>query len=196
MRGWFFRNQKLQEEEDGTVAVDDDKIHQQLLGSNQFVANLPQSAAGKSNPVVSAPDRTAKKKQPPLVVENVSFSALAGKIVACNAVLIYKLTRFGTEIQCTTAEDVNKVQMHLQQHDIEYFTYDKPEERPYCVMLRQFVLKKKHGIVAAATHIIRRKEANDESFYLLHFPKGYTNFTKLCEVRNIGQIRTVTSEWT
>lgn len=28
------------------------------------------------------------------------------------------------------------MQTHLQQHGIEYYTYDKPEERPYRVMLR------------------------------------------------------------
>lgn len=179
------------------AVVTDAKLHQQLLDNNQYGAleDSPQASCGVPNPVVSA---TTKKKQPPLVVKNTSFSVLAEKMVPCKVVLQYKLTRFGTKIQCSTAEDVNKVQKHLQKCGLEYYTYDKPEERPYRVLLRGLPLvdpqtviarlNEEHGVVASAAHVIRRKEVSDESFYLLHFPKGYTNLKKLREVKHIGQV--------
>lgn len=81
---------------------------------------------------------------------------------------------------------------------LEYFTNDKPEKCLYrlLVTVRPLVdpqtviarLDEEHGVVATATHVIRREQVSDESFYSLKFPKGYTNLKKLWEVKHIEQV--------
>lgn len=112
-----------------------------------------------------------------------------------------KLTRFGIKLQCFSPEDYNTVEAHLKNLGVEYYTHDKPDDRPYRVVLRglplvdpenlKHRLKEDHDLIPQAVHIIKRKgecAALEESFYLLHFPKGYTNLQKLREIKAVGNI--------
>lgn len=182
---------------------DDDKPNQ-LLNQNPF-ALLAKALAGQgqpNGPIVTQPEiASGKKKQPPLVVKNVSFATLSETVPVCGVRPVYKITRFGTKIICNSAEDFSAVQTHLETCGYEYYTHDKPTERPYRVVLRglplvnpaelQSRLKAECGLDAQAVHIIKRKgecAALDESFYLVHFAKGYTNLKKLSEVKHIARI--------
>lgn len=186
-----------------TLAADDDKMKQQLLNNNQFVslADNPQATTSKATPVVSTAEKSAKAKQPPLVVKNVEFACVFDKMKTCDAKAVFKITRFGTKITCPSAEDSRKVEQHLQKSGFEYYTYDKPSDRPYRVVLRGLplvdppdliaALKAEHDIEAQAAHIIKRKAEHgsvDESFYLVKFAKGYTTLKKLREITHLAQI--------
>lgn len=93
------------------------------------------------------------------------------------------------------------MEAHLKKLGVEYYTHDKPGDRPYRVVLRglplvdpenlKHRLKENHDLIPQAVHIIKRKgkcAALEESFYLLHFPKGYTNLLKLREIKAVGNI--------
>lgn len=188
---------------DPVAIIDGKQLKRQLLNNNTFstLANENEAHSSKSKPVVSIPGTPGAKKQPPLVVKNVDFTTLAGKIESCDAKLSYKITRFGTKIHCASDDDVTKVRKVLEQCGFEYYTHDKPSDRPYRVVLRGLPLvapevllhrlKLEHKLDAQAAHIIKRKgecAALDEAFYLIHFAKGSTTLLKLREIKQIGQI--------
>lgn len=189
---------------DTTNVVDDGKLKKQLLRSNSFGMLTDQSNASKIQqaPVITSSEiASGKEKLPPLVVMNVDLATLHTKLDSCKVNLTFKLTRFGTKINCSSLEAYNTVQNRIQQCGFEYYTYDKPNERPYRVVIRGLPLvnpdtikdelKKQHDLQVQAIHIIKRKgeyATMEESFYLLHFPKGYTNLKKLREIKHIGQI--------
>lgn len=189
-------------EPDPPPDVDKQKqLQLQLLNQNPF-ASLAGGSQGQPIPVVTQPENVSgKKKQPPLVVKNVDFATLSEQIPKCGVRPVYKITRFGTKVICNTAEDSAQVQAYLQDCGYEYYTHDKPGDRPYKVVLRglplvdtkelQARLKNDWGLDALAIQIIKRKgecAALDESFYVVHFAKGYTNLKKLSEVKHIAQI--------
>lgn len=178
--------------------IDANNLQQQLLNTNGFAAlttNQQQPPAS----VITSPAADGKK-QPPLVVKNVSFAVLLEKMRSLKGTRpLYKNTRFGTKVVCASAEEFTTVQKYLQMCGYEYYTHDSPGNRPFRVVLRGLPvadpqclvdrLKKDHNLVAQAAHIIKRKdEAQDECFYLLHFPKGYTTLKKLQEHKHVGQI--------
>lgn len=183
------------------AAADSEKLTQQLLNKNKFVTLANETADQTTKPVVTSPGSPGKKKQPPLVVKNISFAILAPKLNASVADLSYKITRFGTKVMCTSDDDVSKVRKILDQNGWEYYTHDKPSDRPYRAVIRGLPLVDpedlrqrlitKHNLDAVAVHIIRRKEDSadrEETLYLVHFSKGSTNLTKLREIKEVGHI--------
>lgn len=194
-------------------AVDDGKLKQQLLESNKFAKLAATSLDTEGNtahpvpkakavPVVSPPENTtSNEKQPPLVVKNVDFSTLIDKMEKCEAKPVYKITRFGTKLLCSTAEEYTAVKNHLIECGLEFYSHDRPNQRPYRVVVRGLptidpkalvtCLKEQHELVAQSAHIIRRKgecAALDEKFHLVCFEKGHTNLKKLREVTTIASI--------
>lgn len=192
---------------DSETVVNDDNIEQNLLDKNKFGVltdnNKPKPSPtpdpSKPTPVVNTPGKSAGKvKLPPLVVKNVTFATLMQKL---NPRPIAKITRFGIKLLCSSSEEFNAVEAQLKNGGMEYYTHDKPSERPYRVVLRGLPLvdpqdlihrlKKEHDLVPQSAHIIKRKgecASLEESFYLLHFPKGYTNLQKLREIKAVGKI--------
>lgn len=182
--------------------VDPAKVQQNLLGKNKFGSLAGDKNGNKTTPVVSQPDKpSGRGKLPPLVVRNIDYATLAVQMRTWKVKPLSKLTRFGIKLQCFTHEDFNAVEDHLKKLGVEYYTHDKPSDRPYRVVLRglplvdpenlKHRLKEDHDLVPQAVHIIKRKgecASLEESFYLLHFPKGYTNLQKLREIRAVGNI--------
>ncbi|XP_055543793.1 uncharacterized protein LOC129729309 [Wyeomyia smithii] len=168
-----------------------------LLKQNPF-ASLVTNPQDQSNcSTVNLSDGSGRKKQPPLVVKNVNFSTLSTGIAECGVNPVYKLTRFGIKVLCNSSQEFNQVQDHLKMCSYEYYTHDKPGERPYRVIIRglplaepgilQSQLESEYGLEAQAVHVIRRKEES-EPFYLVHFLKGSTTLKKLREIKHIGSI--------
>jgi hypothetical protein len=110
----------------------------------------------------------------------------------CDARPTYKITRFGTKILCSSVEEYDTVKTYLTESKCEFYTHDKPCDRPYRVVLRGLPLadpnsimdrmKKEHGLTPLAIHIIRRNgecAELDESFYLVHFTKRSISLKQL-----------------
>lgn len=96
-------------------------------------------------------------KQRPLVGRNVNVTTLFEKKNAAT----YKLIRFGTKINCTSAE--NKVRSQLDLCEFEYYT--------------------PNFVKAQAAHIIKRRGEHFQDESSIHFSKGVTNLKKLREVK-------------
>lgn len=179
-----------------------DNKQSQLLKQNPFSSLADFSQDEQNCPTTSqVVNTTVKKKQPPLVVKNVEIAALMEQIPKCGVTPMFKITRFGTKVLCDSIEDHNKVQAYLQKCNFEYFTHDKPGERPYRVVLRGLplvdtnellaLLKTECELDALAIHIIRRKvesSKQSDALYLVQFPKGYTTLKKLQEVKYIANL--------
>lgn len=179
-----------------------DNKHSHLLEQNPFSSLADCSQDEPSNPTVNHPASSAgMKKQPPLVVQNVDIAVLIKSIPKCGVTPLLKITRFGTKILCNSVEDYNKVQSYLQKCNYEYYTHDKPGERPYRVVLRGLplvdtkellpLLKSECDLDAQAVHVIKRKvdsATQSDALYLVQFQKGYTNLKKLHEIKYIGNL--------
>ena len=207
---------KTQKRKPSPSAVDDGKMKQQLLDKNKFAKlaahstdndgnEVPSTSKGtkrKTTPVVSPPGSNQKvQKLPPLVVKNVNFATLLDKLDSCIAKPVYKITRFGIKLLCATIDEYQQVKEHLIKSELEFYSHDRPNDRPYRVVLRGLpsidpkrlleCLKEQYDLTAQSVHIIRRKgecAALDEKFHLVCFEKGHTNLKKLREVTTVAQI--------
>lgn len=199
--GFVLPNKFKRKKTDDPV-INSGEAEQNLLNKNKFNKLVNDKKGNKTTPVVTQPAKSSGKgKLPPLVVRNVDFATLAEKMRDLTAKPLKKLTRFGIKLQCFSPEEFNAVEGHLQKLGVEYYTHDKPSDRPYRVVLRGLPLvdtanlkqrlKEDHDLAPQAVHIIKRKgecATLEESFYLLHFPKGYTNLQKLREIKAVGNI--------
>lgn len=178
----------------------DAKLQEQLLQRNSFATLAKQPNNQPSATVTTSSDNPGKEKLPPLVVKNAPFATVYEKMLLCEAKPVFKITRFGTKLNCSSSEDFTKVQNHLQRCGLEYYTHDQPSARPYRVVLRGLPLTDPNDLLerlkclnidATAAYVIRRRgetAAEDESFYLLHFPKGYTDLKRLREIKYVSRI--------
>lgn len=108
-----------------------------LLKKNKFDKLADDKKRPKTTPVVTHPDKpSGKGKIPPLVVRNIDFVTLQQKMRDLPVKFLSKLTRFGIKLQCFSPEDYNTVEAHLKKLGVEYYTHDKPGDRPYRVILR------------------------------------------------------------
>lgn len=181
----------------------EDKQRKQLLKQNPFSV-LADCAQGETSGeiVTQSENSVVNKKQPPLVVKNVKLATLIESVPKCGVEPVYKMTRFGIKVLCNSAADYEKVQSHLQEKSYEYYTHDKPSDRPYRVVVRglplvdtkelQSLLKTECNLDAQAVHLMKRKlqttTQQDDELYLIQFPKGYTTLKKLSEVKYIANI--------
>ena len=150
--------------------------------------NNANHAAGKTTPLVPPSGKSAGgKKQPPLVVKNMTFAHLAKVMSSCDVQPENKLTRNGTKLTCFSSEDFDTVQAHLKKHKVEFYTHGRRCERLHKVVVRglpnlepefiQKLLKEDHQLNALAVHAIKRKQqlpAVDETPFIVLFPKGHT----------------------
>ena len=155
-----------------------------------------KQAKGKPSPSVPK-----KAKLPPLVVVNFSFHKLQPLVEKLGVKPIFKISGIGTKILCKTEEEFLLVENLLKQCKLEYFTHDKPGEKPFKVIVRGLPgvtgesLKKQllveHQLQALEVREIKRQEDSRfrDTMYLIYFPRGSITMKQLKEIRTISNIQ-------
>lgn len=144
----------------------------------------------------------ARLKLPPIVVVNHSFGDLRKMIYEANIRPVFKFTRFGTKVSCSTEADYNKVMSLLSKTDAEFYTHDRVDSRPIKVVLSGLPnvcpdslkeqLKIETGLEPVAVYkMTRRAESagkHKDTLFLIHFPKGSTTLKQLQQIRTVDSI--------
>lgn len=114
-----------------------------ILSANSFAAlddemNPPTGEVGvtpKQSPqltVSNAPSIVRKEKLPPLVVVGVKFGALQVALSKLGVKPTYNVSEhFGIKIIFPNQAGFVKTEEHLRKLKVEYYTHDKPSEKPY-----------------------------------------------------------------
>lgn len=141
-------------------------------------------------------------KLPPIVVVNYSFGDLRKKIYEANIKPIFKITRFGIKVTCSTEAEHAKVISLLAETEAEFYTHDRVDSRPVKVVLSGLPnvfpdslkdqLKLEIGVEPLAVYrMTRRAEGNSkvrDTQYLIHFPKGSTTLKQLQQIKTVDSI--------
>lgn len=160
-------------------------------------AQQPRKQA-KVKPSASLPK---KAKLPPLVVVNFNFHKLQPLVEKLGVKPIFKISGIGTKILCKTEDEFLLVENLLKQCKLEYFTHDKPGEKPFKAIVRGLPgvtsesLKKQllveHQLQALEVREIKRQEDSRyrDTMYLIYFQRGSVTLKQLRDIRTISNIQ-------
>lgn len=143
----------------------------------------------------------ARLKLPPLVVVNHSFGDLRKTIYESDVRPVFKITRFGTKVTCSSEADYEKVKSLLATTNAEFYTHDRADSRPFKVVLTGLPdcypdslkeqLKFEIGLEPVAVYKMSRRAegpSHKATQFLIHFPKGSTTLKQLQQVRTVDRI--------
>lgn len=161
---------------------------------------IPDQQQRKLPKAAPTPEVPKKVKLPPLVVVNCRFHVLQPLVEKTGVKPGFKICGIGIKILCQTEAEFQTIESLLKQCKLEYFSHDKPGEKPFKAIVRglpgvtteslKSQLLAEHRLKTIEVHQITRQETTKfrDNMYLIHFPRGSTTMKQLREIRSISNI--------
>lgn len=160
--------------------------------------NAPENQKQQKQLQTDTTDVPRKVKLPPLVAVNVSYHKLQPLVDKLGVRPAYKITGIGTKILCQSEGEFQMVENLLKQLQVEFFTHDKPGERPFKAIIRGLPgvttqslkrqLQEEHQLNPLEVIEVKRNDKYKDTMYLVHFPRGSTTLRQLKQIRFISNI--------